>query len=52
MPSKVIGPNKVLNKAKKIFQQLGIPAWQRYDYPLVFNKNKLVAILGLWSKGL
>ena len=41
-----------LRQAKKIFQQLGIPAWQRYDYPLIFNDGKLVTILGLWSREL
>lgn len=45
--------NKIsIAKAKKIFQKFGIPPWQRYDYPLVFCHNKLIAILGLWCKGL
>lgn len=39
-------------KAKKIFQKFGIPPWQRYDYQLVFWRKELVAILGLWCKGL
>ena len=39
-----------LNKAKKIFQKLGVPPWQRKDYPLVFQQGKLIAILGLWVK--
>jgi tRNA(Ile)-lysidine synthase len=38
------------NKAKKIFQNLGVPPWQRKDYPLVFQQGKLIAILGLWVK--
>lgn len=36
-------------KAKKIFQQHGIPPWERANYPLVFADGKLVAIVGLWS---
>jgi tRNA(Ile)-lysidine synthase len=36
-------------KAKKIFQQHGIPPWERSKYPLVFDGDKLVAIVGLWS---
>lgn len=36
-------------KAKKIFQQHGIPPWERAKYPLVFEGDKLVAIVGLWS---
>jgi len=36
-------------KAKKIFQQHGIPPWERAKYPLVFADNKLVAIVGLWN---
>ncbi len=39
-----------LGKAKKIFQKLGIPPWQRKDYPLVFQQGKLIAIIGLWVK--
>ena len=39
-----------ITKAKKIFQKLGIPPWQRKDYPLVFQQEKLIAILGLWVK--
>lgn len=38
------------NKAKKIFQNKGIPPWQRKDYPLVFQQRKLIAIIGLWVK--
>lgn len=37
-------------KAKKIFQQYGIPPWERANYPLVFDGDKLVAIVGLWQK--
>jgi tRNA(Ile)-lysidine synthase len=36
-------------KAKKIFQQHGIPPWERAKYPLVFVADKLVAIVGLWK---
>ncbi len=36
-------------KAKKIFQQHGIPPWERHKYPLVFAGNRLVAIVGLWE---
>jgi len=36
-------------KAKKIFQQHGIPPWERAKYPLVFADDKLVAIVGLWT---
>lgn len=36
------------SKAKKIFQQFAIPAWERYKYPLVFANGRLVAIVGLW----
>jgi tRNA(Ile)-lysidine synthase len=36
-------------KAKKLFQQFGIPVWERHKYPLVFADGKLVAIVGLWS---
>lgn len=38
-------------KAKKIFQQHGIPPWQRGDYGLVFDgENRLIAITGLWAR--
>lgn len=36
-------------KAKKIFQQHGIPPWERAKYPLVFENGRLVAIVGLWN---
>ncbi len=36
------------SKAKKIFQQFAIPAWERDKYPLVFANGRLVAIVGLW----
>lgn len=39
-------------KIKKIFQKYGIPPWYRKTYPLVFNKNKLIAIVGLWNQDL
>lgn len=35
-------------KAKKIFQEHGIPPWQRADYRLVFKYGKLSEIAGLW----
>lgn len=44
--------NVSLKKAKKIFQKFGIPPWMRYDYPLVFRGKNLIAIIGLWCKGL
>ncbi|MGI9215169.1 MAG: tRNA lysidine(34) synthetase TilS, partial [Gammaproteobacteria bacterium] len=40
------------DKAKKIFQQHAIPPWDRKAYSLVFLDNKLITIIGLWSKGL
>ena len=39
-------------KAKKIFQKYAIPPWDRRSYSLVFLDNKLITIIGLWSKGL
>ncbi len=44
-----IQPSSHGRKAKKIFQQYGIPPWERAKYPLVFADDKLVAIVGLWS---
>jgi tRNA(Ile)-lysidine synthase len=41
-----------LKKVKKIFQKFGIPPWKRYDYPLIFRDQKLIAVLGLWCYGL
>lgn len=40
------------DKAKKIFQKHAIPPWDRKAYSLVFLDNKLITIIGLWSKGL
>ncbi len=40
------------DKAKKIFQKHAIPPWDRRSYSLVFLDNKLITIVGLWSKGL
>jgi tRNA(Ile)-lysidine synthase len=37
-------------KAKKIFQQHGIPPWERYNYPLVFVDDILICIAGLWIR--
>jgi tRNA(Ile)-lysidine synthase len=36
-------------KAKKIFQQHAIPAWERSKYPLIFANGRLVSIAGLWA---
>ncbi len=33
---------------KKLFQEAGIPPWQRDRIPLLFVKDKLVAVVGLW----
>lgn len=35
-------------KAKKIFQQYGIPAWRRNEFPLIFLESRLIGIAGLW----
>lgn len=35
-------------KAKKIFQQHGIPPWERSKYPLLFINDRLVSIVGVW----
>ncbi len=35
-------------KAKKVFQQHGIPPWKRKEYPLVYIDNRLACIVGLW----
>jgi tRNA(Ile)-lysidine synthase len=35
-------------KAKKIFQQAGVPPWERLKFPLIFVGDRLVAIAGLW----
>ncbi len=35
-------------KAKKIFQQMAIPPWERINYPLIFADDRLVCIVGLW----
>lgn len=37
-------------KAKKIFQQYGIPPWERSNYPLIFKDGKLISIVGLWER--
>ncbi|HLF66275.1 MAG TPA: tRNA lysidine(34) synthetase TilS, partial [Gammaproteobacteria bacterium] len=35
-------------KLKKIFQELGIPPWQRWQLPLIYADGKLVAIADRW----
>jgi len=35
-------------KLKKIFQENGIPAWQRWQLPLIYADGKLVAIADCW----
>ena len=37
-------------KAKKIFQQHGVPPWERHKYPLIFIGQLLIAIAGLWIR--
>lgn len=37
-------------KSKKIFQQHAIPPWQRRAFPLLFVRDKLIAIVGLWVR--
>ncbi len=33
---------------KKLFQEAGIPAWERQTRPLIYLDNKLAAVAGLW----
>jgi len=34
-------------KAKERFRALQVPTWKRHEYPLIYYKHKLIAILGL-----
>lgn len=34
--------------AKKIFQQFGIPPWERDNYQVIYRDGQLVEIVGLW----
>ncbi|VAW56711.1 tRNA(Ile)-lysidine synthetase [hydrothermal vent metagenome] len=33
---------------KSLFQEVGVPVWQRERVPLLFVKNELVAVIGYW----
>lgn len=35
-------------RLKKIFQHYGIPPWQRSNIPLIFLKDKLIAVIDVW----
>lgn len=37
-------------KAKKLFQKLGVPSWERKKYPLIFADGSLINIVGLWAR--
>lgn len=37
--------------AKKIFQQLGIPPWEREKYEAIYQDGRLIEIVGLWRAG-
>ncbi|MFZ5592982.1 MAG: tRNA lysidine(34) synthetase TilS [Pseudomonadota bacterium] len=36
------------HELKKLFQERGIPPWQRERVPLIFAGDQLVAVVGLW----
>jgi tRNA(Ile)-lysidine synthase len=33
---------------KKLFQERGIPPWERDRVPLIYRGNDLIAVAGLW----
>lgn len=35
-------------RLKKLFQEAGIPPWDRESIPLVYYKDELIAVAGLW----
>lgn len=37
--------------AKKIFQQFGIPPWERDNYKVIYQDGRLIEIVGLWRAG-
>lgn len=39
---------KETHKLKKLFQESGVPPWQRDRIPLLFINNKLAAVTGYW----
>lgn len=44
------GPEVHRRPLKKVFQEAGIPAWLRPYVPLVFARDRLVAVAGVWPK--
>lgn len=43
-----LGANRPQHELKKLFQEQGIPPWQRDQIPLIYIEDQLAAVAGLW----